>query len=28
MKNITSRGILLLLLGWCDMPFTGKLIDA
>ena len=27
MKNIASRRILLLLLGWCDMPFTGKLID-
>ena len=24
MKNVASRGILL---GWCDMPFTGKLID-
>jgi hypothetical protein len=27
MKDVTSRRIRLLLLRWCDMPFTGKLID-
>lgn len=28
MKDIASRRIRMLLLWWCDMPFTGKLIDS